>query len=582
MPPRPSSRSSRYCGPQGSLEGRAGRARSDHSCAAPHSSGNGEKAPRGAGPVGDSIPPWMPEPAEGCAGSAPRGCPVPFEPELTSQAHRRPHPQPGGSCLLPRLPAPRALPPSPPFCSRRAPPRGRRGHRLLRRGPPRLDPGRDPRGAGAAGRRGAPVGASLRARPGRTAWPSGPRVSQHPHRGAGLPARTRRHRNAAPARRDRRPARHRRYRAHGLGAPPAGSAQPATRAVARIQGPVLAAIPRSARRPALPRGDDPPRPRHAHGAHLAKRLGVRPSTLMSRFARAGLPWPKSYLAAIRLLHAAHLFEDSGLSVADVAYRLEYSSPQCFGRHLRSLLGVTATEFRHRFPFPVAVERFVTLLLHPTPPSGSGFIRCSAPGYNPCRPGMTGVTSRWPVCAPRESRGLSDGTTSRTRPSMCCRHRRLLPELAHAAVWLGASRRRAALKLYRPGPRPSPARTMLVPPRPPVICRTSPSLPTHTCSHLARRVVKIEALARAAAGAGPILMDQATALFSRHVIGAVHGGAGTVGHFPVADPEIELTMISAGARGARWADWAATTRRRVSSSRMEDWRIASLARRGLLR
>jgi AraC-like DNA-binding protein len=97
---------------------------------------------------------------------------------------------------------------------------------------------------------------------------------------------------------------------------------------------------------------------------LAERLYVRPSTLMSRFARAGLPSPKNYLSAIRLLHAAYLFEASGLSVADVAYRLEYSSPQSFGRHLRAMLGVTALEFRRRFPFPVAMERFVELMVEP--------------------------------------------------------------------------------------------------------------------------------------------------------------------------------------------------------------------------
>ena len=85
---------------------------------------------------------------------------------------------------------------------------------------------------------------------------------------------------------------------------------------------------------------------------------------MSRFARAGLPSPKNYLAAIRLLHAAFLFETAGLSVADVAYRLEYSSPQSFGRHLRAMLGLTALEFRRRFPFPVALERFVALMMEP--------------------------------------------------------------------------------------------------------------------------------------------------------------------------------------------------------------------------
>ncbi len=141
--------------------------------------------------------------------------------------------------------------------------------------------------------------------------------------------------------------------------------QPATRAVSRIQAPILHALAHA-----------PPDTRLFIEAMirlapdtptvtaLAERLYVRPSTLMSRFARAGLPSPKNYLAAIRLLHAAHLFEAAGLSVADVAYRLEYSSPQSFGRHLRAMLGVTALEFRRRFPFPVALERFVELMIEP--------------------------------------------------------------------------------------------------------------------------------------------------------------------------------------------------------------------------
>ncbi len=141
--------------------------------------------------------------------------------------------------------------------------------------------------------------------------------------------------------------------------------QPVTRSVARIQGPVLSALKevtpdtRIFLEAMIRLAPDTPTVRQ-----LSRRLGVRPSTLMSRFARAELPSPKSYLAAIRLLHAAQLFEDPGLSIADVAYRLEYSSPQSFGRHVRSLLGITSTEFRHRFPFPVAVERFVTLLIEP--------------------------------------------------------------------------------------------------------------------------------------------------------------------------------------------------------------------------
>jgi AraC-like DNA-binding protein len=97
---------------------------------------------------------------------------------------------------------------------------------------------------------------------------------------------------------------------------------------------------------------------------LARHLRVRPSTLMSRFYRARLPSPKTYLVGMRLVHAAYLFQSPGLSVSDVAYRLDYSSPQSFGRHLKVALGVTAGEFRRRFPFAIALARYVDLLVTP--------------------------------------------------------------------------------------------------------------------------------------------------------------------------------------------------------------------------
>ena len=90
---------------------------------------------------------------------------------------------------------------------------------------------------------------------------------------------------------------------------------------------------------------------------LAEELTILPSTLMSRFFRAGLPAPKRYLAMARLVKAAHLFENRGFSIANVANHLEYSSPQSFGRHVRSLLRVTAVEFRERFDGPGMVNRF---------------------------------------------------------------------------------------------------------------------------------------------------------------------------------------------------------------------------------
>src|SRR5713101_2885913 len=38
--------------------------------------------------------------------------------------------------------------------------------------------------------------------------------------------------------------------------------------------------------------------------------------------------------------------------------------QSFGRHLRAVLGVTAGEFRRRFPFDVALARYIDLLITP--------------------------------------------------------------------------------------------------------------------------------------------------------------------------------------------------------------------------
>ena len=81
---------------------------------------------------------------------------------------------------------------------------------------------------------------------------------------------------------------------------------------------------------------------------LSRRLGVLGSTLMSRFFRASLPAPKSYLAMARLVRAARLFENPGLSVAQVSTQLEYSSPQSFSRHTSTILQCSAVAFRRQY------------------------------------------------------------------------------------------------------------------------------------------------------------------------------------------------------------------------------------------
>ncbi|HEY0969625.1 MAG TPA: helix-turn-helix domain-containing protein [Gemmatimonadales bacterium] len=97
---------------------------------------------------------------------------------------------------------------------------------------------------------------------------------------------------------------------------------------------------------------------------LARGLGVVPSTLMSRFFRAGLPAPKRYLALARLVRAARLFENPGMSVASVANALEYSSPQSFGRHVRTLMRMTSVQFRERYDGEGMLRRFREELVLP--------------------------------------------------------------------------------------------------------------------------------------------------------------------------------------------------------------------------
>ena len=115
---------------------------------------------------------------------------------------------------------------------------------------------------------------------------------------------------------------------------------------------------------------------------LSQHLGVVPSSLMSRFFRAKLPPPKRYLASARLIRAAQLFENPGLSVANVANRLDYSSPQSFGRHVRGLLGMTAVEFRQTYDGEGMLQRFRDELILPHRPALQAFIPLSSPLSRP--------------------------------------------------------------------------------------------------------------------------------------------------------------------------------------------------------
>lgn len=66
----------------------------------------------------------------------------------------------------------------------------------------------------------------------------------------------------------------------------------------------------------------------------------------------------------RLAYAASLLAESAVSIASVAYHLRFSSPQSFGRHIRTTLGLTAGEFRREVTMQSAIDHFIAKLITP--------------------------------------------------------------------------------------------------------------------------------------------------------------------------------------------------------------------------
>ncbi len=114
---------------------------------------------------------------------------------------------------------------------------------------------------------------------------------------------------------------------------------------------------------------------------LARELNILPSTLMSRFFRAHLPPPKKYLSLARLIRAAKLFENPGLSVASVANYLDYSSPQSFGRHVRTVMHMSPVDFREKYDGTGMLQYFrVELVLPHLPVLRSFKPAATSPGW----------------------------------------------------------------------------------------------------------------------------------------------------------------------------------------------------------
>jgi AraC-like DNA-binding protein len=101
---------------------------------------------------------------------------------------------------------------------------------------------------------------------------------------------------------------------------------------------------------------------------LAALLHLTPAVLTSRFYRLRLPTPRCYLNGARLTRAARLLENPGMSIANVSNRLEYSSPQAFGRHLHVVLRMSASRFRREYTGERMLDEFRRDLILPHVPA----------------------------------------------------------------------------------------------------------------------------------------------------------------------------------------------------------------------
>src|SRR5256886_9153714 len=84
------------------------------------------------------------------------------------------------------------------------------------------------------------------------------------------------------------------------------------------------------------------------------------------FARLGLPSPRHFLAAARVLYAHRLLQDPGFTVDDVAKRLGYAQTKTLQLHARAYLGLTAGEMRLTLDPGQALERIARRFVPPPP------------------------------------------------------------------------------------------------------------------------------------------------------------------------------------------------------------------------
>ncbi len=97
---------------------------------------------------------------------------------------------------------------------------------------------------------------------------------------------------------------------------------------------------------------------------VAVRARVDRRTCERWFTRVGLPSPRHFLSAARVLYAHRLLQDPGFTIEDVAKRLGYAQTKTLQLHARAYLGLTAGEMRLSLDSGEALARVAQRFLTP--------------------------------------------------------------------------------------------------------------------------------------------------------------------------------------------------------------------------
>jgi AraC-like DNA-binding protein len=97
---------------------------------------------------------------------------------------------------------------------------------------------------------------------------------------------------------------------------------------------------------------------------VAARARVDRRTCERWFTRVGLPSPRHFLSAARVLYAHRLLQDPGFTIEDVASRLGYAQAKTLQLHARHYLGLTAGEMRLSLTPDEALARVAQRFLTP--------------------------------------------------------------------------------------------------------------------------------------------------------------------------------------------------------------------------